>query len=87
MATKFLSLEAQYNAGVNRSDSGGIAGGELTPAAEVPPLAPERQTSSAPFSTIQNQEDAPPCSICGSIMIRSGACYKCVNCGNTSGCA
>ena len=40
-----------------------------------------------PFSTIQNQEDAPPCSTCGSIMIRSGACYKCVNCGNTSGCA
>ena len=40
-----------------------------------------------PLSTIQNQEDAPPCSTCGSIMIRSGACYKCMNCGNTSGCA
>jgi ribonucleoside-diphosphate reductase alpha chain len=39
------------------------------------------------YSTIQNQEDAPPCSTCGSIMIRSGACYKCSNCGNTSGCA
>ena len=39
------------------------------------------------YSTIQNQEDAPPCSTCGSIMIRSGACYQCVNCGNTSGCA
>ena len=39
------------------------------------------------FAAIQNQEDAPPCSSCGSIMIRSGACYKCVNCGNTSGCA
>ena len=39
------------------------------------------------YSTIQNQEDAPPCSTCGAIMIRSGACYKCSNCGNTSGCA
>jgi hypothetical protein len=43
--------------------------------------------ASNPHSTIQNQEDAPPCSTCGSIMIRSGACYKCSNCGNTSGCA
>ena len=32
------------------------------------------------------QADAPSCSNCGSIMIRAGACYKCENCGNTSGC-
>ena len=51
------------------------------------PLAPVVSASKTPFSTIQNQEDAPPCSTCGAIMIRSGACYKCSNCGNTSGCA
>lgn len=34
----------------------------------------------------QSQADAPSCSSCGSIMIRAGACYKCDNCGNTSGC-
>ncbi len=33
------------------------------------------------------QADAPPCSGCGSIMVRSGACYKCSNCGSTSGCS
>ena len=32
------------------------------------------------------QEDAPPCSECGTIMIRAGACYRCDNCGATSGC-
>jgi ribonucleoside-diphosphate reductase alpha chain len=32
------------------------------------------------------QEDAPPCSDCGSIMVRAGACYRCLNCGSTSGC-
>jgi len=37
--------------------------------------------------TIDLQEDSPPCFICGSIMIRSGSCYKCVNCGSTSGCS
>ena len=42
---------------------------------------------SASFAAIQNQEDAPPCLTCGSIMVRSGACYKCTNCGTTSGCA
>jgi ribonucleoside-diphosphate reductase alpha chain len=39
------------------------------------------------FAAIRNHEDAPPCSLCGSIMIRSGSCYKCTNCGTTSGCA
>jgi ribonucleoside-diphosphate reductase alpha chain len=39
------------------------------------------------FAAMRNQEDAPPCSTCGSIMIRSGSCYKCSNCGTTSGCA
>jgi ribonucleoside-diphosphate reductase alpha chain len=38
----------------------------------------------AVFST---QADAPPCTTCGSIMVRSGACYKCFNCGSTSGCS
>jgi ribonucleoside-diphosphate reductase alpha chain len=39
------------------------------------------------YGALRNQEDAPPCSTCGSIMIRSGSCYKCGNCGTTSGCA
>lgn len=34
-----------------------------------------------------NQSDAPPCSTCGSIMVRNGSCYKCLNCGTTSGCS
>jgi len=35
----------------------------------------------------QTQADAPPCPDCGSIMVRNGACYKCLNCGGTSGCS
>ena len=31
--------------------------------------------------------DAPSCSICGMLMIPNGSCYKCVNCGSTSGCS
>ncbi len=34
-----------------------------------------------------NETDAPPCHVCGSIMVRSGACHKCANCGATSGCS
>jgi ribonucleoside-diphosphate reductase alpha chain len=36
---------------------------------------------------IVNLADAPGCPDCGSIMIRSGSCYKCTNCGGTSGCS
>ena len=95
MAAKFLSPEAQYRAGVNNRETAPVV---TTP--EQLPLA-VKETAQAPrpaddvpsgrtksqFAAIENQEDAPPCSTCGSIMIRSGACYKCSNCGTTSGCA
>jgi ribonucleoside-diphosphate reductase alpha chain len=99
LASKFLSPEAQYYAGVNGREldeqksvaepSAAPPAAAEKPVAAAPPVpAPTPSAAPAtPFSTIQNQEDAPPCSTCGSIMIRSGACYKCVNCGNTSGCA
>jgi ribonucleoside-diphosphate reductase alpha chain len=38
-------------------------------------------------STFEMQTDAPICDTCGSIMVRNGACYKCLNCGSTSGCS
>jgi len=31
--------------------------------------------------------DAPVCDICGNITVRNGACYKCLNCGNSMGCS
>src|SRR5687767_1896050 len=83
MATKFLSTEAQFNAGVNLREPA-----EPKPQAPAPVVAaapPKPRTSE--FAAIQHQEDAPPCSTCGSLMIRSGSCYKCTNCGTTSGCA
>jgi ribonucleoside-diphosphate reductase alpha chain len=92
LATKFLSEEAQYRAGVNLREQPAAA----EPAAPQLPLEPlalggngrtENSPTTAKFAAIQAQEDAPPCAVCGSIMVRSGSCYKCVNCGSTSGCA
>lgn len=38
--------------------------------------------------SFQNSTDAPPCMGCGSAsMVRNGSCYKCMNCGATSGCS
>ncbi|HEY3417895.1 MAG TPA: vitamin B12-dependent ribonucleotide reductase, partial [Armatimonadota bacterium] len=37
--------------------------------------------------SFDNQSDAPPCPTCGEIMVRNGSCYKCLNCGSTSGCS
>lgn len=31
--------------------------------------------------------DAPMCNLCGHLTVRSGACYKCLNCGNSIGCS
>jgi len=89
MATKFLSPEAQYHAGVNRRELNGEDAETATPkrAPAAGLVRSAADPAAVPHLTIQNQEDAPPCPTCGSIMIRSGACYKCANCGTTSGCA
>jgi ribonucleoside-diphosphate reductase alpha chain len=65
-------------------------------ATQVTPQARARQDSSQRTASavernekvvFQTQADAPPCHECGSIMIRSGSCYKCLQCGSTSGCS
>ena len=91
MASKFLSKDAQYRVGVNNRDEF-VSSPEQLPldvaaAAGAAPTGAVASKSISSFAAMQNQEDAPPCSTCGSIMVRSGACYKCSNCGTTSGCA
>ena len=44
-------------------------------------------TSSSSGVAFKVQADAPPCHECGSLMVRNGACYRCANCGATSGCS
>ena len=41
----------------------------------------------AASQTFRGQADAPSCHYCGSIMTRNGSCYRCQNCGSTSGCS
>lgn len=40
----------------------------------------------AQASLMQSQTDSPPCPNCGAITVRSGSCYKCNECGTTTGC-
>jgi ribonucleoside-diphosphate reductase alpha chain len=101
MAVKFLSHEAQFRAGVNNREEATtpeqlvleVKATATAPSVDVGTRTetgssdPAKGRAKSTFAAIQNQEDAPPCSTCGSIMVRSGACYKCPNCGTTSGCA
>jgi len=58
-----------------------------TEAGEAPKLRPTEQQpqQSLPFAPVM--DDAPLCSECGGLMTRNGSCYKCENCGGTSGCS
>jgi ribonucleoside-diphosphate reductase alpha chain len=61
---------------------------EVSEAGDTPklrPTEPEPQQA-LPFDA-NATSDAPMCSECGSIMTRNGSCYKCENCGGTSGCS
>jgi ribonucleoside-diphosphate reductase alpha chain len=53
-------------------------------AASASPVLPPASRGHFAF---ENSADAPSCHECGSLMVRGGACYKCLNCGATSGCS
>jgi ribonucleoside-diphosphate reductase alpha chain len=36
---------------------------------------------------MESMGDAPACDVCGTITVRSGTCYKCLNCGASMGCS
>jgi ribonucleoside-diphosphate reductase alpha chain len=94
MASHFLPAEDAEEAGVIRRE---------TPAAAVPlapaaPSSPSSQASSElkviaapPANGVHKiafiNTDAPACPDCGAITVRSGSCYKCLNCGATTGCS
>ena len=77
LAAKFLSPEAQFRAGVNNREEVTTTPEQLplqvtgTVGQGAGPASPVGQGKGASFAAIQNQEDAPPCSTCGSIMVRS----------------
>lgn len=87
LATKFLDGDAQQEVGIVKGEE------EVSPGAKkVVPLASQGPRGGAPVTSISSitslyQQDAPSCPDCGAIMIRSGACYKCMNCGAVSGCS
>jgi ribonucleoside-diphosphate reductase alpha chain len=84
LASKFLSAEQKETVGVQTVDRG-------EPAAAPPAVAPGPAAvpvkMAASGTTFRSQADAPSCHYCGSIMTRNGACYRCANCGSTSGCS
>jgi ribonucleoside-diphosphate reductase alpha chain len=53
----------------------------------ISPKESRVETRTAEKHTFVVESDAPPCHACGEIMVRNGACYKCLNCGETSGCS
>ncbi len=92
LASKFLSREGKVAAGVIMRDELPpmdapttltlVGGGRLEPVG--PAAVGLEQTTKVTFLY---QQDAPSCHECGAIMVRNGSCYKCNNCGSTSGCS
>jgi ribonucleoside-diphosphate reductase alpha chain len=83
LASKFLSVEHQEAVGVQPSET------SLKPiSGAVTSARTDRAPDPAALgAAVRPQSDAPPCHYCGSIMIRNGSCYRCANCGSTSGCS
>ena len=97
LAARFLSAEDRDALGIISRREEVIGGMGMTPASVVTtppsshgPVAAPNQANAKQLAadlTFRNQEDAPSCSDCGALMVRNGACYKCMNCGSTSGCS
>jgi ribonucleoside-diphosphate reductase alpha chain len=67
--------------------NGGANGETLAPAAATPPSPGSEPQLAATARAYPSFESAPTCSECGMLMIPNGNCYKCENCGSTSGCS
>jgi ribonucleoside-diphosphate reductase alpha chain len=89
----FRWLSLKFLSGTNPLQARTAAGARLEGTAEVTGTnqpaytAAAEPESSGSRTAYLNQADAPPCHSCGEIMVRNGACYKCSNCGSTSGCS
>jgi len=90
MASKFLDEEAKREVGIIEQAREGLDEKPSLTIAHAPhpstPILREGKDGGLRQAFI-NQADAPPCPDCGCIMVRNGACYKCMNCGSTSGCS
>lgn len=53
----------------------------------VKSTAPKQGMDAVSAANKSMQGDAPACNVCGHITVRSGTCYKCLNCGNSLGCS
>ncbi len=80
--------------GVDRITPATVTAPSIAPAV-LPKMAPasvQVESKRPAGSTInivvaEMQSDAPACDVCGTITVRSGICYKCLNCGNSMGCS
>jgi len=85
LGSKFLSAEQKETIGiVSRDNTSDTAPMPVTQ--QILKAVPSGSKMSA-GRAFEVQTDAPACHECGSIMVRNGACYKCLNCGATSGCS
>jgi ribonucleoside-diphosphate reductase alpha chain len=90
----FRFLGARFLTGEERA-AVGLVEREAPPVPEVRPHASQpigftTTASDGPARhaiTFSPQADAPSCPDCGALMVRNGSCYKCFNCGATSGCS
>ncbi len=65
--------------------TGGIQSGGAAAAAQIAGTKPA--ASALNDALAEAQTDAPACDVCGNVTVRSGTCYKCLNCGNSMGCS
>jgi ribonucleoside-diphosphate reductase alpha chain len=83
LASKFLPKDEQAQAGVHVSENSA----DPVRLTVVPKAAASPPAAADDFRSMYALDDAPSCANCGSIMVRNGSCYKCINCGETSGCS
>ncbi len=83
LGSKFLNADEKEAIGVIARDTHSEA---PVPVTEQVVVARPLGGSNNGFA-FETSTDAPACHECGSIMVRSAACYKCLNCGATSGCS
>jgi ribonucleoside-diphosphate reductase alpha chain len=85
---KFISPDYLDNDGIMLEEAAARVAGSVVATGDPVPGVATKSVEAEPTTRARSAiEDAPYCSECGMLMTPNGSCYKCSNCGSTSGCS
>ena len=85
--TAKAEVETDLSKRITVKDTEPVSSASPAPAPKSEASSDGSKNSALAMAMREMQADAPACDVCGTITVRNGTCYKCMNCGASLGCS